>query len=522
MSAAPSRLGVVGAGTMGAGIAQLGVLARMDTVLYDAFPEALEPGRVRIEEGLRKGAERGRWSEDDASAAGERLRTAGELSELRDSELVIEAAPERPDLKRELFGRLSQVCSRDVVIATNTSSILITSLASAAARPENVVGMHFFNPPPLMELVEIIAAEQTGERAVEVATAAAEAMGRRPIPAQDGPGFLVNRCNRPFGAEALRLLQERLATPEQIDRIVRLGGGFRMGPFELMDLVGIDVGYEVAQSFHAQSFGEPRWKPSPLQARMVAAGRLGRKTGRGWYDYSGEGRYRPEDPEPHEPGGGDGRRVALQGGGAVARELRERAREAGFDAREPDEFGGADEPELVIDAAVPTRASNIGLATDGVPFLSICAERSLAQSYTPEACGFHVLPPLDATRLVELTRLPTTPDSTADAAADFFSALGFETEWVDDAPGLVLGRIVCQLVNEAAFAIGEGVGSANDVDAGLELGMHHPRGPIAWSEAIGVDHVLATLDGLMAERGEERYRAAPLLGRAAATGAGIR
>src|SRR2546429_7572641 len=219
---------------MGAGIAQLGVLAGMDTVLYDAFPEALEPGRVRIEEGLRKGAERGRWSEDDASAAGERLRTAGELSELRDSELVIEAAPERPDLKRELFGRLSQVCSRDVVIATNTSSILITSLASAAARPENVVGMHFFNPPPLMELVEIIAAEQTGQRAVEVATAAVEAMGRRPIPAQDGPGFLVNRCNRPFGAEALRLLQERLAAPQPHDPHGRLRGGLPMGPVELM------------------------------------------------------------------------------------------------------------------------------------------------------------------------------------------------------------------------------------------------------------------------------------------------
>src|SRR2546423_7555848 len=301
---APSRLGVVGAGTMGAGIAQLGVLAGMETVLYDAFPEALQRGRERIEEGLRKGAERGRWSEDDTSAARERLRTGGELADLRDSELLIEAAPERPDLKRELFGQLAEVCRDDVVIATNTSSILITSLASAAARPENVVGMHFFNPPPLMELVEIIAAEQTGERALEVATAAAEAMGRRPIRAQDGPGFLVNRCNRPFGAESLRLLQEGIATHEQIDRIVRLGGGFRMGPFELMDLVGIDVGYEVAQSFNEQSFGEPRWKPSPLQARMVAAGRPGRKTGRGWYGYPGGGGYRAEGPEPRKPGGG--------------------------------------------------------------------------------------------------------------------------------------------------------------------------------------------------------------------------
>ena len=173
----------------------------------------------------------------------------------------------------------------DAVLATNTSSIPVTSLAGAAAAPENVVGMHFFNPPPLMKLLEVIAADQTGERAVQLAREAGEAMGKRVIRAADGPGFLVNRCGRPFGAEALRLVQERVATPEQVDRICRLGGGFRMGPFELMDLVGIDVGYAVAQSFTELSFGEPRWKPSPLQARMVAAGRLGRKAGRGWYEY---------------------------------------------------------------------------------------------------------------------------------------------------------------------------------------------------------------------------------------------
>ncbi len=149
--------------------------------------------------------------------------------------------------------------------------------------------MHFFNPPPLMKLLEVIAADQTGERAVALAREAGEAMGKHVILAADGPGFLVNRCGRPFGAEALRLVQERVATPEQVDRICRLGGGFRMGPFELMDLVGIDVGYAVAQSFTELSFGEPRWKPSPLQARMVAAGRLGRKAGRGWYEYEGDG-----------------------------------------------------------------------------------------------------------------------------------------------------------------------------------------------------------------------------------------
>ncbi|MEA2375591.1 MAG: 3-hydroxybutyryl-CoA dehydrogenase [Thermoleophilaceae bacterium] len=509
MTVSPERLGVVGAGTMGAGIAQLGVLASMDTVLYDAFPEALERGRAKVEDGLRKGAERGRWTAEEAEAAGARLRTSSALEDLADRELIIEAAPERPDLKRELFGQLSAACSDDVVLATNTSSILVTSLASAAARPENVVGMHFFNPPPLMKLVEIIAAEQTGERAIELATGAAEAMGKRAIVAQDGPGFLVNRCNRPFGAEALRMLQEGMATVEQIDRIYRLGGGFRMGPFELMDLVGIDVGFEVAKSFMAQSFGEPRWKPSPLQEKMVAAGRLGRKSGRGWYDYSGDSRHRPDDPDPLEPGGGDGRRVAIDGSGPLARELRQRAVRAGFDAREPDGFGGLEEPELIVDAAVPAPASDLGIDTPGgPPLLVLCADQPLYVRGNPAAVGFHVLPPLDESRLVELTG----PRGDAGTAAErFFAALGFHHEWVQDAPGLVLGRVVCQLVNEAAFAVGEGVGSAADVDEGLKLGMNHPRGPVEWSGAIGLDHVVATLDALH----EERYRVAPLLLRGA-------
>jgi 3-hydroxybutyryl-CoA dehydrogenase len=324
--------------------------------------------------------------------------------------------------------------------------------------------------------------------------------------ATDGPGFLVNRCNRPFGAEALRLLQERVGTVEQIDRIYRLGGGFRMGPFELMDLVGIDVGFEVAKSFTEQSFGEPRWKPSPLQERMVAAGRLGRKSGRGWYDYSGDGPHRPEDPEPLEPGGGDGRRVAIDGAGPLARELRQRAAQAGFDAREPTGFGGLEEPELLVDAAVPAPASDLGIdPASGPPLIALCADLPLYARGDPHAVGFHLLPPLDECRLVELT------GPRSEQAERFFAALGFHCEWVGDAPGLVLGRVVSQLVNEAAFAIGEGVGSAADVDEGLELGMNHPRGPVEWSRHIGLEHVAAVLASLH----EERYRAAPLLRRGA-------
>jgi 3-hydroxybutyryl-CoA dehydrogenase len=475
----PQRLGVVGAGTMGSGIAQLGCLAGIETVLHDPVPEALEKGAASLRAGLTKGAERGRWSTGDADAAAARLTTADALDGLAGCELVIEAAPERPELKRELFASLSAICGDEAVLATNTSSIPVTSLASAAARPENVVGMHFFNPAPLMRLLEVIAADQTSEHALALASATGEAMGKRVIVAADGPGFLVNRCGRPFGAEALRLVQERIATPEQVDRICRLGAGFRMGPFELMDLVGIDVGFEVAKSFTELSFGEPRWKPSPLQARMVAAGRLGRKAGRGWYEY-GDGPHRPEDPPPPEPGGGDGRPLEIGTAAPGAALLRERAEAAGFAVS----TGDAD----------VVRAGELRLVS--------CVARSAGSG-----TGFNLVPP--EPRLVELT------GERSDEAELLFASLGFHVEWVEDAPGLVLGRIVCQLVNEACFAVGEGVGSADDVDAGLRLGLNHPRGPMTWGAEIGYGAVLAAIQGLWQERREERYRPAPLLQRLA-------
>lgn len=347
--------------------------------------------------------------------------------------------------------------------------------------------MHFFNPPPLMALLELIRGDQTGDRAAALARATGEAMGKHVIEAADGPGFLVNRCARPFGAEALRIVQERLATPAQVDRICRVGGGFAMGPFELMDLVGIDVGLDVARSLTDLSFGEPRWKPSPLQAQKVAAGTLGRKTGSGWYEYGGEAPYRPDDPRPLAAAH-DAPAVRLVG---APTELLERALERG----------------LEIDAA------------DG-PALVSCRTASLAaQCGDADACGIMIGPPLTEARMAEVTRLPGTSYSTAHAAEAFMAALGLRVEWVRDAPGLVLRRIVCQLVNEAAFAIGEGVGSAEDVDAGMTLGLNHPRGPIGWSQVIGPALVLETIDGLWAERHEERYRAAPLLRRAAALGA---
>lgn len=535
-SGLPQRIGVVGAGTMGAGIAQLAAAAGIETVLHDPLPEALTAGAERARDGLARWAAKGRAAAD----AGDLLSVAPTIAGLAGCELVVEAAPERLEVKQELFRSVAEACGPEVVLATNTSSIPVTAIASATERPENVVGMHFFNPPPLMRLLEVIRADQTGERALAVARATGEAMGKQVIEATDGPGFLVNRCGRPFYTEALRIVQERLATPEQVDRVCRLGGGFRMGPFELMDLVGIDVGYAVAQSFAELSFGEPRWRPSTLQAQLVAAGRLGRKTGRGWYHYT-DGPHRPEDPAPLEPGGGAGRSVEIEGHGTVARELRERAAAAGYNVRAPGALGG-EKPELIVDASTGAPAADpaaeagvVGQPAGGVgaeptghadagaepaprprpaggpPLMLLCADLPLAAHADPHAVGFNVVPPLADARLAELARLPTTPDAAAAAAERFLADLGFHHEWVEDGPGLILGRILAQIVNEAMFAVGEGIGTPADVDAGATLGLNYPRGPLAWGDAIGLDHVLATIDGLWTERHEDRYRAAPAL-----------
>jgi 3-hydroxybutyryl-CoA dehydrogenase len=282
---------------MGAGIAQIAALGGYETFLYEIDEKQLERGLEMVRNGMRRGAARGRWSETEADDALERLRTDTLIEFLRDCDLVIEAAPEDLDLKRNLFDRLATVCGPEAVLASNTSSLSVTAIASAAPEPQRIVGMHFFNPPALMQLVEVVAGDESGEPALELATEVARGMGRTPIRARDSVGFVANRCVRPFFLESLRMLAEGVARHDGIDRIVRLGAGLRMGPFELMDLIGIDVNFAVARSFWEQSFGEPRWRPSPIHERMVASGRLGRKTGRGFYTYEKGKPHRPRDPD---------------------------------------------------------------------------------------------------------------------------------------------------------------------------------------------------------------------------------
>jgi 3-hydroxybutyryl-CoA dehydrogenase len=434
------RAGVVGAGTMGAGIAQLAAQAGAETLLHDPIAD-VDAAIARVVARWEKRGQR-----FDAP-----LR-APELADLAGCDVIVEAAPERLELKRELFAQLGEIAP-DAVLASNTSSIPITAIASAAARPERVVGMHFFNPAPVMRLVEVVAAVQSAPEAVARVRELGEAMGKHVIDAADVTGFVVNRTNRPFGVEAMRSLEQRVADVETIDRIYRLGGGFRMGPFELQDLVGIDTGYEVSLSFHELSFGEPRWRPSPLSARMVAAGWHGRKAGRGWYVYE-EGRsHRPEDPEPPPRTAG----ANVVGEGPLADALRERAE-------------GEHGPRIEVEA--------LGGTIDGEPF--------------------HAIAPLE---LVEVT---------GEAGERAFSALGLHTARVAPSATGVLPRVVCQLVNEAHFSLGDGVASAEDIDAGLVLGLNHPRGPLEWGRILGAEHVLATLRALRDAHGDA-YRPAPAL-----------
>jgi 3-hydroxybutyryl-CoA dehydrogenase len=389
-----ARVGVVGAGTMGAGIAQIAALGGYETFLYEIDQKQLDRGLEIIRSGMRRGTERGRWTEAQAADALERLRTDTLIELLRDCELVIEAAPEDLDLKHNLFERLASVCGEACVLATNTSSLSVTAIAAAVEQPERIVGMHFFNPPALMQLVEIVAGDESGQAALELATEVARGMGRTPIRARDSVGFVANRCVRPFFLESLRMLSEGIAPHDEIDRIVRLGAGLRMGPFELMDLIGIDVNFAVARSFWEQSFGEPRWRPTTIHERMVASGRLGRKTERGFYRYEKDIPHRPRDPE--------------------------------------------------VD-----------------------------------------------------TERPITPDDELESVAG------------PNAPA-VLTRLGATIANEACFALGERVASADDINTAMRLGYNWPIGPLEWGERLGWSRALGVLEELR-ERLGEAYRPAPLL-----------
>jgi 3-hydroxybutyryl-CoA dehydrogenase len=280
-----STIGILGSGTMGGGIAQLASAAGFNVLLYDVSADALHHAMERIKGNLNRSIEKGRIAPQQADTILSNIHVHSSLNPLHRSDFIIEAAVEDLVIKREMFKRLDEVLPVQAIFATNTSSLSITSIAAATRRQANVVGMHFFNPPHVMKLVEVVRGKQTSEETVSATRELAEKLGKVPVTCNDTPGFIVNRVARPFYGEALRLLGEGVASVEEVDRIVKLSGGFRMGPFELMDLIGIDVNFAVAKSVYEQYFNEPRFKPHLIQRQMVEAGTLGKKTKRGFYSY---------------------------------------------------------------------------------------------------------------------------------------------------------------------------------------------------------------------------------------------
>jgi len=278
-------IGIIGAGTMGSGIAYVAATSGFPVLLNDLSDERIHSAIRHIQSLLTKAVEKNLITSSTADEAMLRIRTCQQIADLSPSTIVIEAAVEELDVKKEIFRQLDATCTPDAILTTNTSSLSVTEIASATRLPERVAGMHFFNPPHAMKLVEIVKGHLTTEHTIRSLADLAHTFGKVPVIVQDTPGFVVNRIARPFYLEALRLLGEGVSTVEEIDRIVRLEGGFKMGPFELMDLIGIDVNYAVTKSVYEQFFHEPRFRPHPIQQRMVRAGMLGRKTGKGFYEY---------------------------------------------------------------------------------------------------------------------------------------------------------------------------------------------------------------------------------------------
>jgi len=279
-----TEAGVVGAGTMGNGIAHVFALAGLDVTLVDVDPEALEGARETIASNLGRQVRKEAIAEAEAEAALERIGVSTETSELASAQVVVEAVPEREELKRRVFGELSETCDEDAILATNTSSISITEIGSAASSPERVIGMHFMNPVPVMELVEVIRGLETSDRVTETVTALCRRLGKTPVEAEDYPGFVSNRVLMPMINEAIFALMEGVAEPEAIDTVMRLGMNHPMGPLRLADLIGLDTCLSVCEVLHRE-LGDDKYRPCPLLRKYVAAGRLGRKSGRGFYEY---------------------------------------------------------------------------------------------------------------------------------------------------------------------------------------------------------------------------------------------
>jgi 3-hydroxybutyryl-CoA dehydrogenase len=494
---------VIGAGVMGVGIVQVALLAGHPVHLFDAREGAAAAAADQLLQTLARLADKGKLAPADVEAARARLHVAGALAELRGAALVVEAIVENLGVKQGLLKDLEAVVADDCVLASNTSSLSITALARGLRLPGRVVGMHFFNPVPLMRLVEVVSGLATEPAVADAICTLAQDWGKTAVHAKSTPGFIVNRIARPFYAETLALLQEQAAAPAVLDACLR-GAGFRMGPCELMDLIGHDTNFAVTQSVFEANFFDKRYQPSLVQRELVDGGLLGRKSGRGFYHYP-DGAPKAAVAEAElEPVALPAVPLVLRGDGAVADLLAARLGGAGLAfAREP---GG--ETGLQV-------GDGLLLPTDG----RCAVERAAALGVADVALFDWPVGPAAAGATTPVVALgwalaePASAEFGARAAA-LLRALGWLPQRLADAPGLVVARTIAMLANEASDAVEQGVCDARGADAAMTLGVNYPAGPFAFLEQVGVGPVVRLIDALDAAYRGERYRVSPRLRRA--------
>jgi 3-hydroxybutyryl-CoA dehydrogenase len=487
---------VFGAGTMGRGIAQLCAQAGLTTLLFDSRDGAVREAVSAIEKGLDGQVSKGRLTADAKLLTLGRLKPMNTFDEVKDAGIVIEAIAENLDAKRELFRDIEKRLAVDAILATNTSSLSVTAVAAGCARPERVAGLHFFNPPPAMKLVEVIGGLRTEPSVVEALIGFARRIGKYPVVATDTPGFIVNHAGRAYGPEALRIVAQGIASPHEVDLLMKEAAGFRMGPFELLDLVGGDVTHAVMVSIFEQYFGEPMYQPSAQMAVRVAGGLLGRKSKLGFYNYSG---------------------VPIAGPPTVAVP----AQPAPLEAWVADEDGGSELADWLKRSSIRVRLGGKP-AADGLCFVTPLGE---------DASHAAVRLNLDPARTVAVDmfgrfsgrrtvmKTPLTRHETVGAAVAALSAGNVPVTVIRDSPGFVVQRLLAMIVNVGTRIAELRIAAPGDIDTAVELGLNYPQGPFALGNKLGPLRVLAVLDGMLAITHDPKYRATAWLRRRARLGA---
>lgn len=500
MSADMPTIGVVGTGAMGRGIVQIFAAAGNRVKMFDANQGASADARSFIEKMLLRAAEKGAMSADDAKAAVERVEVANDKASLKDCDIVVEAIVEQLEPKQELFKELEGIVSKDCVLATNTSSLSVTAIGARCEHRGRIAGFHFFNPVPLMKVVEVIPGLQTEGRTLEILTETGKRAGHTVVRAKDTPGFLINHIGRGFGTEGLRILGEGVAGFAVIDAVMQECARFRMGPFELMDLTGIDVSDPVMKSIYHQFFEEPRFRPSVETGRRVAAGTFGRKTGQGFYSYP-DGKVRKELPLIEA--------ATLSEAVWVSKDRAEAGKAVS------DMLRGADIP-VSVDTQAP--ADGLCIVTPLGEDATTCALRlGLDPART---IAIDTVFGLDAR--ITCMGTPLTPHAALKSLGGALKAAGKEVALISDSPGFIATRIIACIVNIASDIAQQGIATPDDIDLGARLGLGYPKGPLEWGDEIGPAVILEVLRGLQAATGDPRYRPSLWLSRRARLGVSLK